>query len=73
MIPSAGVPSCSLGQGAHRLKDVLWDSRRLYLIMEYLDYDLQEYMAANKPLLPASEIKVGMQARRLFYKQHRSD
>lgn len=44
----------------HRLKDVLWDNRRLYLIMEYLDCDLQEHIASCRSALGTTEVKVGL-------------
>lgn len=37
---------------------MLWDSRRLFLIMEYLDYDLHEHMACNNFLLSLEAVKV---------------
>ncbi|KAK9828503.1 hypothetical protein WJX72_000424 [[Myrmecia] bisecta] len=42
------------------LKDVLWDSSRLYLIMEYMDMDLKEHMDTNASAADLGNIKYYM-------------
>ena len=41
-----------------RLKDVIWDSSRLFLVMEYMDLDFSEHMASQANHLSLDKIKV---------------
>ncbi len=41
----------------YSLRDVVYADNSLYLIFEYLEYDLKKYMMRNGPLSPA-EVKV---------------
>ena len=43
-----------------RLKDVIWDSSRLFLVMEYMDLDFSEYMASQANQLSLPKIRVSL-------------
>ena len=44
----------------HRLRDVLWDNYRLYLIMDYVELDLREHMDQNPESSDLDNVKVSM-------------
>jgi hypothetical protein len=44
---------------SHRLRDVLWDNCRLYLIMDFVELDLREHMDQNPESSDPENVKVG--------------
>ena len=39
----------------HRLKEVLFSQEQLYLVFEYLEYDLKKYMKKQGKALPPEQ------------------
>ena len=46
--------------GGRRLRDVLWDHSRLYLIMDYLDVDLREHLDTDPCARDLANVKVSV-------------
>ena len=52
-------PKCTLYPGRHSLLEVLHCDRKLFLVFEYLDYDLKKFMDHNAPSgIPHEHVKV---------------
>lgn len=61
-VPSTAIREISLLKETQhtnivKLKDVLYEPKKLYLVFEYLDYDLKKYMNTYKSPLPSPIVK----------------
>ena len=61
-LPTSG-PRIKAGSAWRRLRDVLWDHSRLYLIMDYVDLDLREHMDTNPDAFALENVKVPPKSR----------